>query len=150
MARPIRRIHSINVSGATILSMAGNSRTDITERRYRCVCGVSFDFDPTASRTCPNCGRHYNPQVFAENFADTMTFAGELTPRKSATISPDSDPLIGTARDHFRIVSRLGEGGMGAVYQAVDESLQRYVALKVIRQQDTAGSHLFDQLVQEA
>ncbi len=120
------------------------------QRRYRCVCGVSFDFEPAAARTCPNCGRHYDPQVFAAKFADTMTFAGELIPQTTSDELPESDSLIGTTRGHFRIVARLGEGGMGTVYQAVDESLQRYVALKVIRQQGTAGSTLFDRLVQEA
>jgi hypothetical protein len=32
----------------------------------------------------------------------------------------------------FKIISKLGKGGMGTVYRAVDEKLQRHVALKVI------------------
>ena len=51
---------------------------------------------------------------------------------------------------HYRIVSCLGTGGMGEVYLAHDERLERPVAVKILSQSGSADTLTMARLIQEA
>jgi Tol biopolymer transport system component/predicted Ser/Thr protein kinase len=58
--------------------------------------------------------------------------------------------MIGKTLGHYRIDSKLGEGGMGVVYRAFDTHLERAVAVKVLRPEFTASPDRKRRFVQEA
>ena len=60
---------------------------------------------------------------------------------------PDLD--VGERLGHYRIVRRIGEGGMGVVFEAHDEVLDRRVAVKLLRD-DAADPKARERLVREA
>ena len=58
--------------------------------------------------------------------------------------------MIGTTVGHYRVLEKIGQGGMGEVYLAEDTKLHRKVSLKFLAEDLTRDRDRKDRFIQEA
>jgi hypothetical protein len=88
-------------------------------------------------QTCPSCGA-------AIDVSEQEPLSAILCPVCGAP------SVVAATIDHFELQDELGRGGMGVVYRAQDTSLDRSVALKLLRKSETTGPEEIAQLETEA
>jgi tetratricopeptide (TPR) repeat protein/tRNA A-37 threonylcarbamoyl transferase component Bud32 len=90
---------------------------------------------------CPACGAPHS-EFDSRCSACGAALAGHSGATRIEGIQPrvdpastDDEPLSGQQVSHFRILGRIGSGGMGTVFRALDLELNREVALKFLHPQ---------------
>ena len=100
---------------------------------------------PPAARFCPSCGND------VASTGPTDLAAPGMPPAQAGSVTLPSPHLaIGTLLSVYRIESVLGEGGMGVVYRARDEALNRIVAVKCLHPNLASDFEIRRRFVREA
>src|SRR5207237_173042 len=92
------------------------------------------------------------PRVTARPRAATLTNFDPLSKRATISISTEGDLPLGEVipGSRYRVLEKLGEGGMGAVYAAEHVDIERKVALKLVHAELLRNPLVLGQFRQEA
>jgi serine/threonine protein kinase len=96
---------------------------------------------------CPVCGTSYGVET-----AFCATDGAKLLEiEEASSVFADQDPLVRQLiGGRYRVLKRLGEGGMGVVYLAEHEAIEKRVAVKVLKDQYAQREDVVARFQQEA
>lgn len=107
-------------------------------------------------RVCPQCGEKYpGGEIFCPRDGARVTDpsgTSDIVHRRSVPPKKEEhDSLIGSmVQNRYRIIRRLGEGGMGVVYEALHVEIEKKMAIKVLRDDFSAKPEVVERFRQEA
>lgn len=71
-------------------------------------------------------------------------------PRQANSLTTETDPTAPLSIDDFQLQDQIGRGGMGSVYRAIQTSLNKPVAIKLLEEVNAADAQLVARFLKEA
>jgi len=98
-------------------------------------------------KICPTCKTQYEGgEVFCPVDAARLVTGSQMDTSPGIA----GDPVIGSTIDRYKIIKRIGEGGMGVVYEAVHTVIEKRVAIKLLRKDFSSRHDVVERFRQEA
>lgn len=139
--------------GFTLLRVLGDGAADVVATANRVAgapAGAASAAAPAAPAGAPaQAPKPPAPAGPAATAPQAHTTAKPAAPAQPSKVLPP-DELVGKTIGGYRVIKKIGQGGMGSVYIAEQVSLKREVALKVLSERFVADAAFVDQFVNEA
>ena len=123
------------ITGKELNAAFGSADKTLMEDFFpsRMRTGISSEWDVLIAKCLhPNPAKRIQSAVEFLNQVDEIRWVARTVASSNPMAMEDS--LIGQTLGGYRLVSRLGQGGMATVYKAYEPALDRYVAIKVLPQ----------------
>ena len=116
---------------------------------FRCPeCEHMTSYVTAPPKFCPECGTPNRMPKQPSSPPEDVTIAPSKT---KPAISAQREPAKANSRiASYRLVRPLGSGGMGVVWEAIEDTTERRVALKTIHSHSLADSETIQRFVREA
>ena len=101
------------------------------------------------NHTCQSCGQPL-PATAPEGLCPRCLMAGALEPTEPTKWTMPDLEAVRAAFPHLEVISLVGAGGMGAVFQARQPQLDRFVALKILAPERTDDARFAERFQREA